>query len=97
MGAEAEDKSAGGGRPVVAENEESARRECQTSDRQTSDQRCEPVERRRAAFVDADDDRRAGVARVNRIRDGAAIGSAGDDGRLRQRARREAVTTIVGP
>jgi len=80
---EAEDKSSGGGRPVTAENEESARRECHTSDRQTSDQRGEPVERGRAAPAHPDDDRRDGVTGVDRIRDGAAIGS------------RKAVTAIV--
>ena len=80
----------------MAEDEESARRKGQTSNRQTSDQRCEPVERG-PAFVDPDDDRRAGVARVDRVRNGAAIGWDGDDGRLRRSARREAVATIVGP
>jgi hypothetical protein len=87
MKAEPEDKSASEGRPVVTENEETARRECQTSDRQASDQRCEPVERGRAAAVLLDDDGRDGVARIDRVWDGAAIRSAGDDRRLRRRAR----------
>ena len=51
MAAEAEDKSASGGGPVLAENEQTARCECQTSDHQTSDQRREPVERGRPSFV----------------------------------------------
>lgn len=96
MQAEAEDKSASGGRLAVAENEETGRCECQTSDREASDQRREPVERGRVAAVLPDDDWCDGVARIDRVRHGAAIGSAGDDRRLRRSARREAVTPIVG-
>jgi hypothetical protein len=53
----------------VAEDEQTAHRERQTSDRQTADQRGGPVERRRAAPVRPDDDRRDDVARINRRQD----------------------------
>ena len=96
VGEEAEDRSASWGWSVVAENEQTAGRECQTSDRQTSDQRREPVERGRAAPALRDDDRSDGVAGVDCVRDVVVIGSAGGDHRFRRRARREAITTIVG-
>ncbi len=88
--------SAGRGGHVVADDEQTAHGERQTCDRETSDQRREPVERGRAALVRRDDDRRDGLAGVDSIRDVAAVGSASDDGRLRRRAWREALTTIAG-
>ena len=81
---------------MVAEYEQTARCERQTSDRQTADQRSEPVERGRPAPARADDDRCDGVARINRVRGSTPIGSAGEDRRPRRSARREAVTAIVG-
>ena len=97
---EVEGTSASEGGAVVAENEQTAHRECQTSDRQTSDQRCKPVERRRAAPVYPDDDRRDGTARrVDRVRDETAIGPAADDRRddTARRVDRVRHETAIGP
>lgn len=80
----------------MAEDKQPAHRECQTSDRQASDQCGEPVERGRAVPVRSYDDRRDSIARIDRVRDEAAVGSPGDDRCRQWRAWCEAVTSIVG-